>query len=71
MAADLLDELDIDYREVFLDDHPDRSSFTANLKPGHFTVPLVMVGERALGGMDDLRSLHARGELLPALRPDG
>jgi glutaredoxin 3 len=62
-AADFLDARGIAYDEVMIDDHPDRQGFTASLKPGHYTVPLIVIGDRPLGGYDDLRAADARGEL--------
>ena len=70
MAAQFLESLDVPFEEVALDDHPDRRGFTDSLKPGHYTVPLVMVGDEPVGGFDELRALHARGELFSTLRLD-
>lgn len=64
MAAEFLDELDITYTEVSLDSHPDRWAATAAVLPGHHTVPLVVIGDRPIGGFDALRSLHAQGDLM-------
>lgn len=49
--------------QVFLDDHPDRRSFLLGLKPGHRTVPLVVIDGTAVGGFDDLEALDAAGRL--------
>ena len=68
MAAEFLQGLSVPFREVFLDDHPDRRGFTNELMPGHHTVPLVMVGDRPVGGLAELHSLHGQGELEPLLR---
>ena len=68
MAAEFLEDEDIQFVEVFLDDHPDRRGFTSSLKPGHATVPLIIVGEQPIGGLDELRMLHASGGLEEILR---
>lgn len=66
-AARLLDGLGITYETVSLDDHPDRHNVTNAILPGHYTVPLVVVDDRPLGGYQELAALHADGELRPML----
>lgn len=68
MAAELMSHLGVDFEEVNLDEHPDRRGLTNSILPGHDTVPLVVVGDRPVGGFDELRALHAAGELEQALR---
>ena len=68
MAAEFLDELGVDYAEVSLDSHPDRWAATSALMPGHQTVPLIVIGEKPIGGLDSLRELHAKGELESMIR---
>lgn len=68
MAADLLRELGIEFEEISLDDHPDRRGATAAILPGHHTVPLVVIGDEPIGGLDALRAMHAQGALLPAIQ---
>ena len=62
-AEDLLEARGVAFDQVYLDDHPDRRGFVANIKPGHRTVPLVVVGDAPVGGFDDLRALDAAGRL--------
>lgn len=59
--------------QVFLDDHPDRRAFTAALRAGHRTVPLIVIGTEPVGGYDDLVALDRDGRLdrLLAARADG
>lgn len=71
MAAELLDRLDVYAHEVFLDDHPDRRGFTHAILPGHYTVPLILVGEAPIGGFFELRKLADSGELEELLRAAG
>lgn len=54
---------DIEFEEVSLDDHPDRRGFTASIMPGHATVPLILIGDRPIGGYRELLDLDATGEL--------
>jgi len=39
-------------------------------KTGRRTVPQIYIGERHVGGFDDLSALDKAGELEPLLRPD-
>lgn len=40
-------------------------------RSGQSTVPQVFIGERHIGGSDDLHQLDAAGELDPLLHPQG
>lgn len=62
-AEQFLNDKGVPLEQIFLDDHPDRRGFTSSILPGHYTVPLILIGERAIGGFDDLRALDAAGEL--------
>ena len=62
-AEQLLDEKGVAFEQVYLDDHPDRRGFTSELKPGHRTVPLVVVDGEAIGGLDELAALERAGKL--------
>jgi glutaredoxin 3 len=70
-AEELLRRKGAAFEQVYLDDHPDRRAFTRRLKPGHDTVPLVVVDGQPLGGFDALQALDARGELDAILRGGG
>ena len=63
MAADMLTRLGFAFREEYLDDHPDRRAATEAILQGHQTVPLVVVGDRPIGGFDKLRQLAEDGRL--------
>ncbi len=71
MAAKLLDQINAAVEEVFLDDHPDRSGFTHGILPGHYTVPLILVGDRPIGGFSELRRMQESGDLQGLLRGAG
>lgn len=62
-AVDLLREHGVAFEEVALDSHPDRRAFTASIKPGHRTVPLIVIDGQPIGGFDDLAALAADGGL--------
>ncbi len=70
MASELLTQLGFEFEEIILDSHPDRRGLTSSIRPGHQTVPLVVVGDTPVGGFDDLRALHTAGQLEATLRPN-
>jgi glutaredoxin 3 len=61
-ARGLLSKKGVQYREVDVDDDPKlREEMIA--RSGRRTVPQVFIGEKHVGGCDDLFALDARGEL--------
>lgn len=52
--------------KIFIDDTPNGFRVLAELT-GRRTVPQVFIGERHIGGYDDLAALDARGGLEPLL----
>lgn len=66
-AERLLLHKGVTFDQVYLDDHPDRRSFTAGILPGHYSVPLVVIDEEPIGGFDTMQELESRGALDPAL----
>ena len=62
-AERFLESKGLKFDQVLLDDHPDRRGFTNSLKPGHYTVPLVVVDDEPIGGMDDMAALERTGRL--------
>lgn len=69
-AKSLLDSKAVTYREIAVDDDPAlRREMMA--RSGRHTVPQIWVGERHVGGYDELQSLENQGrldELLEAVR---
>jgi glutaredoxin 3 len=62
-AEHLLKQKNAVFEEVYLDDHPDRFRFVAEIKPGHYTVPLVVIRGEPIGGYQELMQLDATGRL--------
>ncbi len=62
-AEELLDAKGVSFEQIYLDDHPDRRAFTAEILAGHQSVPLIVIDGKALGGLDSLRELEESGEL--------
>ncbi len=63
MAAAWFRDRGLQVEETFLDSHPDRRQIISSIKPGHTTVPLIVIDGKPLGGLDDLRLAEDRGEL--------
>lgn len=61
-AKHLLDQRGIPYREVSLDDDPAFRARVFDLG-GRWTVPLVVIDERVVGGYQELAALDRSGEL--------
>ena len=65
-AKNLFKSLNVPFEEVNLENDPAlRQHLSAKYK--WRTVPMIVVGERFLGGFDDVNELHRRGELKPLL----
>lgn len=61
-AKYLLDKKGVRYREISVDRQPDvRAEMTA--RSGRTSVPQIWIGERHVGGCDDLYALERSGEL--------
>mmetsp|Transcript_115261 Transcript_115261/g.367775 ORF Transcript_115261/g.367775 Transcript_115261/m.367775 type:complete len:513 (-) Transcript_115261:115-1653(-) len=67
-AKALLEERDVNFDLVDLNVEPQRRAEAAQLS-GASTVPQIFVGQRCLGGFDDIKRLDDNGELLAALEP--
>lgn len=60
IAADKIEKIQVD-------DSPERREEMTRIT-GRRTVPQIFIGERHVGGFDDLSALDAAGELDPLLR---
>ncbi len=62
-ALALLERRGIDFAEVSVEDHPElRDGLLA--RSGRRTLPQVYIGDRYVGGADELAALDRSGELL-------
>ncbi|AMX03703.1 glutaredoxin 3 [Microbulbifer thermotolerans] len=61
-AKRLLDGKGVKYREISVDGNPQLRAEMAE-KAGRRTVPQIWIGERHVGGCDDLIALSRSGEL--------
>lgn len=53
--------------KIRVDDHPEQRAEMMRIT-GRRTVPQIFIGDRHVGGFDDLSALDAAGELDPLLR---
>lgn len=68
-AKALLERRGIAYTEVNVEDHPGlREKLLA--RSGRRTLPQVYIGERCVGGADELRALDASGELTTMIQTE-
>ena len=63
----LLERQGVAFTEVNAEDHPGLREKLLE-KSGRRTLPQVYVGERFVGGADEIMALHQRGELLQQLQ---
>ncbi len=65
-AVDLLDSKGVDYTEIVASNDPEKRQEMMQ-RSGRYTYPQIFVGERHIGGCDDLMALERRGQLDPLL----
>ena len=56
----------VDFEEIKVDERPAERATMIQLS-GRRTVPQIFIGERHIGGCDDLQALDRKGELVPLL----
>ena len=66
MAKRLLRAKGVSYDEILVEDDARRQEMMS--RSGRRTVPQIFIGERHVGGFDDLAALERRGELDPLLK---
>lgn len=66
-AKALLDSKNVAYEEIPVDGNPTLRAEMAN-KAGRTSVPQIWIGERHIGGCDDLVALERAGRLDPLLQ---
>lgn len=65
-AKALLQARGAQFEEIRVDGQPDVRARMTEIT-GRTSVPQIFIGERHVGGCDDLHALDARGELVPLL----
>jgi glutaredoxin 3 len=62
-ARSLLDRKGVSIQEIKIDDSPEQRDIMLKRSGGRRTVPQIFIGERHVGGYDDLAALDRAGEL--------
>ena len=66
-AKSLLDQKQVVYQEVKIDEQPERRAEMIDKANGRSTVPQIFVGTTHIGGCDEMFALHAANKLDPLL----
>ena len=61
-ARQLLNAKEVEFEEIAVDGDPQRRA-EMRARSGRHTVPQIWIGERHIGGFDDLRMLEQQGRL--------
>lgn len=67
-ARALLKRKGVEVREIKVDEDPAQRTVMLQKSGGRRTVPQIFIGERHIGGFDDLYALDRAGGLDPLLR---
>ncbi len=62
-ALALLDRKGATYQEIVASNDPAKKAEMVQRSGGRMTFPQIFIGEKHIGGSDDLHALDARGEL--------
>ena len=66
-AISLLNRKGVEFTEIVASNDPEKKQEMIQKSGGRMTFPQVFVGEKHIGGSDDLHALDARGGLDPLL----
>lgn len=67
-AKALLKRKGVTFEEIDVSESPDLRQAMVARAGGSYTVPQIFVGDRHIGGSDELHALDANGELDPILQ---
>lgn len=67
-AKNLLTEKGVDFTEIDIEKTPEARAEMIQKANGRTTVPQIFIGEKHVGGCDDLYALDDRGQLEPLLQ---
>lgn len=62
-ARNLLERKGVAFREIKIDEDPQQRELMLQKSGGRRTVPQIFIGERHVGGYDDLAALERSGQL--------
>ena len=67
-AKKLLDDKGVEFTEIDIEKKPEARAEMIQKAGGRSTVPQIFIGEKHVGGCDDLYALDDRGQLEPLLQ---
>ncbi|MGF9760262.1 glutaredoxin 3 [Microvirga sp. 0TCS3.31] len=67
-AKKLLSEKGVEFTEIDIEKKPEARAEMIQKAKGRSTVPQIFIGEKHVGGCDDLYDLDDRGQLEPLLQ---
>ncbi|MEE1656899.1 glutaredoxin 3 [Microvirga sp. CF3062] len=67
-AKKLLDQKGVEFTEIDIEKKPEARAEMIQKAKGRSTVPQIFIGEKHVGGCDDLYDLDDRGQLEPLLQ---
>ena len=67
-AKKLLSDKGVDFTEIDIEKKPEARAEMIQKAKGRSTVPQIFIGEKHVGGCDDLYALDDRGQLEPLLQ---
>lgn len=62
-AKSLLDQKQVVYQEIKIDEQPERRAEMIEKANGRSTVPQIFIGTNHIGGCDEMFALHAANKL--------
>ena len=62
-AKELLESLDLKYKEILIDNAPEVKKQMINKSSGKKTVPQVFIGDNHIGGYDNLKEIYDNKKL--------
>lgn len=62
-ALALLDRKGANYQEIVASNDPEKKAEMVQRSGGRMTFPQIFIGDKHIGGSDDLHALDARGQL--------
>ena len=65
-AVDLLEKKGVEYTEIVASNDPEKKQEMIS-RSGRYTYPQIFVGDRHVGGCDDMMALERKGQLDPLL----
>ena len=69
-AKKLLKEINLNFKEILVDNDPQIKDEMIALSDGKTTVPQIFFGEKHIGGYDDLKKFYDEGKLSLLLKDE-